>query len=173
MVEIKIDVIQVIQVGFDVIRIDVIQIYRIFAHKFFNLEMILAVSIFVYAVVSRVFTFTFRCAMPRRAPFRQIIRPSVKDTEDPDDSWWDDVTTFPPDNAITPDSITTIQTRNLWRYATGGYLWVHRPPIIPVSPKTNTHFVTTLPNYKGEVLITVSLSINGSNLLVSVTEHFV
>ena len=86
---VRIDVIPIIRVGVDMIKIDLIQNYRIFAPIFFNFEIIIALSIFENDVVSRVFNAGFYCAMPRIAPVIEIRRPSVKESKTPDVSWWD------------------------------------------------------------------------------------
>ena len=52
-----------------------------FAHNFSNFKIIFELSIFESSVVSRILTFTFLCAMARRAPVRKIQHPYVKEFE--------------------------------------------------------------------------------------------
>ena len=103
--------IDLIQVGVDVIQIDAIQNYRIFAPNFFNFEIILALSIFENYVASRVFNFTFFCAMIQHTPVGKIRRPSdwVKYVEAP----------LPGPG-------------NMWAYASHGSRWVHTDDIISI-----------------------------------------
>ena len=107
--------------------------------------------------------------MPWRAPVGKIRRPSFKKGEAPDVSWWDSLIAIPPESNYLYFS-TTLQTGNLWYYASNGSLWVHTNAVILVLPKINTHFFTTLHIPKGDVPITVSPSINGSARLVSINE---
>ena len=128
----------------DVILIGVIKNYRIFAPKIFNSKIILTPSVFENSVAFRIFTYTFRCSVPQRSPIGKIRCPSVEEAEDPNNSWWDVVTTIPPGS----NSSTTLKTCNLWTCASYGSLWVHTDAVIFVLPKINTHFVTTLPTPK-------------------------
>ena len=125
------------------IQIDVIKNYRIIAPNFFNFKIILALSIFENAVASRVFDFNFRCAMPWRAPVGEILR--------------------------TYERVKYIKSPlsgpvNLRDYASDGYWWVHTDVVISITPKSNSsHFSTTIQTTKGDILITVYPSINGSS----------
>ena len=110
---ILINLILVVRVGVDVVWVDVIQIYRIFAPNFFNFKNIIALSIFENAVVYRIFTLGFCCAMARRAPVWEIWRPYFEEAKANGVSWWDFVTAIPPAIAIPPNSSTTLQTGNL------------------------------------------------------------
>ena len=80
------------------------QITICFAPNSFNFKIISALSIFGTFVASKVFNFTFLCAIPRHAPVGKILSPSVKEAKAPDVSWWDYVTTIPPDIATFPNS---------------------------------------------------------------------
>ena len=130
-----------IQVGVDVIKINVIQNYKTFAPNFFNFKIILMLNISFNAIVSRVFTFIFLCAMPRRAPVGEIRCRFVKEAEDPNVSWWDSVTTILSDIAIPLYSSTTFHTVNMWHYASNGSPLFYRNAIICVPPKINTLFL--------------------------------
>ena len=111
--------IDVILVGVDLILIDVIQNYRIFAPNFFNFNIILTPSIFLNAVAFRVFTFTFLRNIPRRAPVGKILYPSIKEDRATGVSWWDSVIDIPPESNSSPFG-TTLHTGNLWAYASDG-----------------------------------------------------
>ena len=134
-----------------------------FAPNFFNFKIILVLKFFENAVVSRFFTFTFCCTMPRCAPVGEILRPSVEEAKAPDVSWWGSITTITPKS----NSSTTLHTSNLWAYASDVSWWVHTDAIIFIPSEINTHLVTTLPTPEGNVPITVSLSVNLSVRLVS------
>ena len=92
--------IRVILFGVDVIQINVIQNYRIFAPKFFNFKTILARSIFKNVVSFKDFTFNY--VMPQCDPVGEIRCPYIKEAYDPNVYWWYSVTDIP------PDSITTL-----------------------------------------------------------------
>ena len=120
----------------------------------------------------QVFHFQFFCAIQQRATVLEIRRSPVEDVEASDAYWWDAII------AITPGSnyfhfSTTLQTGNMWTYASDDSRWVHNDAVICVPPKINTHFVTTLPTPKVDISITASLSINGSARLVSMNECIV
>ena len=129
-----------------------------FAPNFFNFKIILALSIFENDVAYKVFTFTFRCAMPRRALVDEIGCPPVKEYEALDISWWDSIRTITAES----NSSTTLQTGNTWDYASDGYQWVHKDGVLRIPPGINNHLIKTLTTPKGYPPITVSLSINGS-----------
>ena len=122
---------------------DVIQNYIIFAPKCFHFKIILELNIFENTVVSRVFTFTFCCAVPQRAPIGKIRRPSVKDTEATNVYWWDSIAAIPPNIAIPTNSSTTFQTGNMCQYYVYDSRWVCRNSILRVLPKINTCLFTT------------------------------
>ena len=92
----------------------------------------------------------------------KIRRNSTKEVEALDVPLWGSIT------AIPNDSSTTLQTGNLWAYAPNGSLWVHRNAVICVPPEMNNHFIITILTPKGESLITVLPSTNGSTCLVSI-----
>ena len=131
---IRIRMIWLIQVGVDVIQIDVIQNYRIFAPNFFNFKIILALRIFENSVVSRVLIFTFLFAVTQGVPVVKIRCPSIEEDKASDVTWWGSVTAVLPNTAILPDSSTTLQTGNMWRYAPDDSQWDHRNSIIHVPP---------------------------------------
>ena len=114
-----------IQVDVDGIRIDVIQNHIIFAPKMFNFKIILVISIFENAVASKVFTFTFLCAISLRAPVGEIRRPSdgVEDVKSP-----------------------LCGTGNLWAYDSDGSWWVHINSVIAILPKYNSSHFSTCSN---------------------------
>ena len=168
-----INAIWVIWVDVDVIWIDVIKNYRIFAPNFFNFKNILALSIFENVVASKVLTFNFRCIMSQCAPIGDIWRPSIKYYEDPDVSWWYNLTAIPADTGIPSNSRNTIQTGNTGAYAPDGSRWVHRHSISCVPPKVNINLITNFYFSEGGILIIVSPSNNEINRLVSVNERFV
>ena len=62
---------------------------------------------------------------------------------------------------------------NLRAWGSDGSWRVHFNFVIHVPPEINTRFVTTFPTARGELLITVSPSINGSEFLVSFRDELV
>ena len=117
-----------------------------FCAQLFNFKIIFALSIFEKIVAIKIFTFTFHFSMPWQSPIGDIRRPycGVKYVE-----------------ATLPDP------SNLWTWASDGSRWVHSNFFIHISPKINTHFITTFLTPKGKVPITVSLYINFSAWLIS------
>ena len=87
--------VDVIRFGVDVIQIDLIKNYGIFAPNFFNFKIILSLGIFVNAVASTVFTFNFFCAIPWRATIGDIRSSYVKEVEAPNVSLWDSALAIP------------------------------------------------------------------------------
>ena len=166
--DIWINLIQWVQVGVDVIQIDVIKSYRIFAPNFSNFKITLALSIFKNVVASKVFNLNFLWIIPQRAPVGEIRISSVKDSKAPGVSWWDSITTITPRS----NSSNTFHICNLWDYAPYGFRWVHADSVIFVPLEIDSNFVTTIPTLKGDVPIIVSLSINGSARLISVNDIF-
>ena len=73
----------------DVNRVGILVItnYRISAPSPLNFKIIFALIIFENVVSSKIFTFIFFCAMPRRALVGEIRCPSVKEAKAPDVSW--------------------------------------------------------------------------------------
>ena len=126
--------------------------YRIFAPNYFNFGIIFALIIFEIFVASKVFTFTFFCAMPRQAPVVDIRVPSDGDKD----------SEAPLSGPI-----------NMWAWDSNGYWWVHSNSVINVPPEINTQFVTTFPAPKGELPMTLYPFINGSTLLVSIHNEIV
>ena len=126
---------------------------RIFAPNFFNLNIIFALSIFEKNYISsKVFTFTFFCAIPRQAPLGKIWRPYDK-------------VEYVIDPLPGPG--------NLWVWYSNGSWWVNSNTVILVLPKINTHFVIIFPTPKGEFPITFSLYINESTWLVLMHDELV
>ena len=115
------------------------------------------------------FCFRFFCTMLRHAPIGKNWCISVKDIEAPNFSWWDSFTTILPES----NSSNTIQTVNLWDYASDGCGRFHTYSIIRVLLKINTPFVTTLPTPKVYVPIALFLYINEIACLVSMNERVV
>ena len=93
-----------------------------FAPNFFNLNIILALRIFENYIPFRVFTFTFRFSMPRRATVRELQYSSVKYIEAPDVLFWDAVAYILLNAAILPEYkySNTLHTNNLLAYAPNG-----------------------------------------------------
>ena len=148
---------------------NVIQNYIIFLLNFFNFKTILMLNIFENAVVSRDL-FHFHLFL-RHVKTRSCQRNSTSLCQwgwSSQFSCWDSVTAIPTNIDITPDSRTTLQNINLWRYSHDGSIWVHRNSVICVPPEINTYFFTTFSTPKVEVPITVSPYINGGAWLVSV-----
>ena len=58
--------------------------------------------------------------MPQRAPVGEISCPYVEESKATYVSSWDSVTAIPTGIAILLNSSTTLQTGNMWRYATDG-----------------------------------------------------
>ena len=135
----------VIWINVNRVGIFLIPNYRNFVLNFFNFEIIFALIIFEKYVATKVFTFFFFCAMPRRSPAGKFWNP---------DYWVEDV------------EATLTGTGNMWAWYFCVSWWVCSKFFIRVSLEINTHFVTTFPTPKGELLITVSLSINVSASLV-------
>ena len=133
------------------VRIFVIPNYRMFAPKVFNFENIFALSIFDF-FASKVFIFTFNCAMPRRVPICDILKPS---------DWVIYVT------------VDHYGLGNLWAWASDGSQWVHSNFFIRVLPGINTHFVTNIFTQEGVLPITVPLYIYVSDRLVSMHDELV
>ena len=133
-----------------VIRAGVIwvNVIRIFAPIFFNLKIILAPRVFENYVAYRVFNYW--CIMQQRhAPVGKIRRPSEKEFE-------------------------ALLTGNIWVVVSNGSQWVHTDTVIITSTESSSlHFSTTLQTDEVYVPITVSPSINGSNLLVRVDDEWV
>ena len=150
-----------IWVGVDAIWINVIQSYRIFAPNFSNSKSF-SRSEFSKMLFSPGFLLAFSCTIPWRDPVIEIRRLSIKDAEAPNVPWWDDVTAIPSNSSTTP------QTGNLWHYAPECSQWVHRSSVISPPPEINNNSITTFLTPEVEVVITLSLSINGSACLVSV-----
>ena len=164
--------IDVIWVSVDVIWINVIQSYRIFAPNFFNFKIIRAAIVFENDVPFRVFNFTFFCAIPWRAPVREIRIPSIEEVEATDVDWWNSAVAILPKYNSSHFS-TTLPTGNLWNYTLNGSWWFHTNAVIRVLPKINTCFLTNIPTPKGDFLITMSPSINVSANLVSINERVI
>ena len=122
-----------------------------FSPNFYNFQIMFALRIFGNVVASKVLTFTFRCAI-QKYPVGKIWLPA---------EWVEYV------------SSTLTSPGNLWVWDYDGSRWVHYNFVIRVPPKINTHFVTTFTTAEGEVLITVSTSINGSARLVSTHDEIV
>ena len=89
-----------------------------------------------------------------------------------DVSWWDYITAIPLESNSSHFG-TTIHTDNMWAYSSDGSLWVHIDAVIHVPPKIKTLSITTHPTTKGDVWITVPLSINESAILVSMNKRVV
>ena len=85
----------------------------------------------------------------------------------------DNVIGIPPNIAIPSDSSTTLQTSKLWDYVPNGSQWIQSNAVIHVPPEINTYFITTLPNFKEYVPITMSPSTNGIYRLVKMNERVV
>ena len=92
----------VIWINVNCFVIFVIPSYRIFARNFFNFKITFALSIFENVVASKVFNFTFCCAMSQQDPLGKIRHRAdgVKD-------------------------VTVACTVSIWDYGSNGYLWVH------------------------------------------------
>ena len=135
-----------------------------FCAQLLNFKTVLALGIFENAIVSRVFTFNFRCAMPRCAPAGEILFLFVEVDEAPNVYWWNSITTI----ILEFNSSTTLHTGNLWYYASDGSWWVHKDAVIHVPPKVHAHFVTNLLTLEGDAAITMDPSINRSARLVPV-----
>ena len=107
--------------------------YIFFAPNFFNFEIILALIIFENFVASKVFTFTFHCAMPHRYPVYGI-RHTADQVED----------------------LAVVCYVRLWDRDQDGYLWVHPSVVINITPGSG-NISTNIQTTKGKVvLITVS-----------------
>ena len=130
-----------------------------FFSPIFSISELFLCSAFFKSVASRVFNFTFRCAMPQHAFVIKIRSSPVKKVEAPYFSLWDSIITIPPKSTSSHIS-TTLHTINLWDYASGTFQWVHTDAIIRVLSEINTHFFLTLWNTTGYFPMTVSLSIN-------------
>ena len=72
-----------------------------------------------------------------------------------------------PDDLVEDVAFSLHGTGNLQAWDSDGSLWVHSNFVIRVPSEINTHFITTFPTNKGEVLIAMSLYITGSACLVS------
>ena len=137
-----------IQVGVNIINVDqvrifLIQKYRTFVPKIFNLEIMFALIMFENFVVSKVFTFTFYCAIPCQAPVGKIRRPA---------DWVEDVSVF-------------ICVR-LWDRGHNGYLWVH-PSLVINIPLGSGNISTTIST---PVLGLVPMTVFRSGWLVEVDD---
>ena len=78
-----------------------------------------------------------------------------------------------PSDQVEDVAVDQRSTGILWEWDSDGSRFVHSNFVICVPPKIKTHFVTTFPTSKGEVLITVSPSTNISALLVSFCKELV
>ena len=135
--------------GVDVIWIDMIMDFRMFAPNFFNFRITLAPRVFENYVASRVFNSTSCWTMTRLITGDKIQRYTdrVEEVEDP-------------------------LPGNLWVYASGGSRWVHTNDNIAVLlVSDSSHFIIILQNSEGYALITVSLSANIISRLVGVNER--
>ena len=92
-------------------RISVIPNFIIFAPNFFNFEIIFVLRILENFVASKVFSFTFRCAMPRQLPVGYIRRPA--------DQFED---------------VTVARSVRLYYCGHDGSLWVHPSAVINILP---------------------------------------
>ena len=156
---IQIGVIQVILVGVDVIRINVIQYYRISAPKFFNFKIILALSILEMLLSPGFFIslFSETChdellSEISDLPLSNMPKLQIFIGEVPSPL----LCPAFPDISVPPDCSTTLQTCNLWRYDPSGSWWFHRNSVIYVPPEINDHFITTFLTNEVELPITVS-----------------
>ena len=61
----------------------------------------------------------------------------------------------------------------MWAYGSNGSLWVRTIVVICVTPKINTHFVTTIPTPEGDLPIRVSPFIKGSSHFVIMNERVI
>ena len=122
--------------------------FQNFPPNVFNIKIILAHSVFGNYVAFRVFDFTYLCNMPRRAPVVKIRH--------------------------SPDAFEQVEAPhrgNLWYYSSDAYWRVHTDDAITITPEFSTsHFRTTLETAKGDVLVTVSPSVNFSSRLVGIIE---
>ena len=109
--------------------------YRIFALKFFNLKIIFALSIFENGIASKVFTFTFLCAMPWENPVRNIWR-----------------------SAYGVEYVAVYCTVRLWDRGHNGSLWVHPSTVINIFTESGNISTTTQIPDRVLVPITVSRS---------------
>ena len=119
----------------------VIPIHRIFATNIFNFGIIFALRIFENFVASKVFTFTFRCSMPRQSPTGKIWSPA----------------------GLFKDVAVVLSIR-LWDHGHDGYLWVHPSAVINIPPRYG-NINTTIKTIDGKVF-TVTLSWYGRLLEV-------
>ena len=93
---------------------------RIFASNYFNFKFIFALIIFEDDVASKVFSFVFCCAVPRRAPVGDI-RFTADGVED----------------------VAVACTVSLWDYGSGGSLWVHPSEVIHFPPGSSASNIST------------------------------
>ena len=125
----------VFQINVNRVGIFVIPNYRIFAPNLFNFKNIFSLNIFGNVVACKVFTLTFRCAMPWWSPIGKIRRPDdrVKD-------------------------IAVDRNVNVWYYGSGESLRVHPSAFINIMPGSSASNISnTIKTTKGGVVsITVS-----------------
>ena len=127
----------VIRVNVNRVRIFVIPNYRIFATNFFNFRIIFALIIFENVVASKVFTFTFCCAMPWIDPVGEIRSPDggVKD-------------------------VSFSGTVSLWDYGSDGSLWVHPSAVINIPPRSYASNISTNIQTSEWELVSITLSLS-------------
>ena len=101
--------------------------HRNFAPKVFNFKIIFALIIFENLVASKVFTFTFCCAMPRKLPVGEIQHPD------------DEVKNVAVDCTVI-----------LWDRSHNGSLWVYTSTVINISPGSG-NISTIIQSTKGKV----------------------
>ena len=129
--------IDVIWVSVDVIWIDAIQNYRIFAPNFFNFKIILATKVFENYVASRVFTFVFSSHCHYSLISEKYNVPISKRLNIPVFLGGMQSPLFRPN----PIPVPLFRLGKLWDYASGGSRWVHTDAVILFLPKIITHFL--------------------------------
>ena len=100
-----------IRIKMNQVRIFVIPNCRIFVPIFFKFKIIFALIIFENYVASRVFAFTFCCAMPQRSPVGDIQL-----------------------NFDVVEYVEVAHTVIIWYCVHDGYLWIHPSAVINILP---------------------------------------
>ena len=143
--------IDVIWVGADIIKINVILNLKTFVLNFCNFKFILMPRVFEIDVAYRIFSFNYCCTMSRRASVGKIL--------------------CSPDGA--EEGKATLPG-HLWANASNSSWWMHTNSVITIlQDYPFSHFSTTSQTSKGDVLIIVSLYVNGNACLVGVNDDWV